>query len=992
MAFSDLEQILSKELNDELNALLMASIPVRQFYEKHWRPDFEFRKPQICPFHHDKEPSFVVGQEGWYLCHAGCKYGKGQSVIGFYKAAQTVGYKRNDVTWEVAQRELFNQYIARALDPKVAKLQHKRLSEDRELMEYIRAEKGWSLHVLRQLDIGVTYDEGKSRITVPVRNRFAMIRCVYYYNAFGHQGFPKYRMMERKRQFPTARPMEEGILFPHAVLWDNEKEQMRKELVFCEGCGDTLLALSKDIPAITTGSCGYKIRPRDLPFLKNRVIYLVYDMDGGGKTKVLDRAEQLQEASIPCKIVRLPFKKSHHTDLSDWMLREGHTKHDLLELIQKTEYYKSTPALMVHPLGCQKSREGGKKPQVRLQDIYEPRWHNEVFQTEGAVVGRSLEPYKLPAKIEVWCQEKNCKRECSLSNQNFIIDLPSYDPAAPVAKYIDMKTTDWARLAKSQLGLAAKCKVGTRISESHALTQILVSPPTTTLGREGKDDAGVTQITAYYFGTDIRNNLPYRFTGYTASHPRDGRALALFYAAEPLATSFESFEVDEEVRGALTPMRFVSDERLLDELLGYYRHLSRSVTGIRGRELMHMAMDLPFFSPVSFDFAGREVRNGALDIIVCGDTCCGKSQVADALQEYYQFGEVLTGENISYMNLVGGRQNIAKMQCISWGRLAVHDRGVVVIDEAHALTNDIFARMTDVRSKGRVQVSKGGIHGTANARVGLVFIANPREGTSMADYRYGVMAVDGIIRSAADIRRFDYVFTVSTSDVGMEQINVNGKDLEQHRFSREQCHALILWVKTRRKEDVVFTEEATHCTIEEAKRLSEKYSSVMDLLLPADARIKIARIAAAIAGRAVCSSDDFHRITVSQACVLAATEFLERIYDSNTSGLGDWANMVRLYDVVDEERVEKIIATHGNRVTVGLGHVLHQLMEHVELKVDDIQLIFDLNKVEAEYLRNALHSHRCIVRRTPSSPVFVPTSGFKRVVRAMMKREKGEKK
>ena len=68
--------------------------------------------------------------------------------------------------------------------------------------------------------------------------------------------------------------------------------------------------------------------------------------------------------------------------------------------------------------------------------------------------------------------------------------------------------------------------------------------------------------------------------------------------------------------------------------------------------------------------------------------------------KHYQLGEFVTGENTSFAGLIGGMQQNQKRWFVSWGKIPLNDRRLVILDEASGLSKRDISNMSGVRSSG----------------------------------------------------------------------------------------------------------------------------------------------------------------------------------------------------------------------------------------------------------------------------------------------------
>ena len=291
---------------------------------------------------------------------------------------------------------------------------------------------------------------------------------------------------------------------------------------------------------------------------------------------------------------------------------------------------------------------------------------------------------------------------------------------------------------------------------------------------------------------------------------------------------------------------------------------SRNVTKIFDRPDLHIAVDLAYHSAPAFTFNREFIHRGMLDILILGDTRCGKGFVTERLQKYYGLGEIASGENCSFAGLIGGIQQIAGRWLITWGLIPLNHKRIVIIDEVSSMSEADINKMSRVRSEGVAEISKILRESTvANTR--LIWLANPRSGRPIVTYNTGVEALKELIGANEDISRFDFAMTVAANEVDTEIINTIAEydTSDKRKYPAELCKNLVLWVWSRKDDQIKFTSSSVKKIIEISKKLGDKYSSSIPLVQVENIRIKVAKISAAIAGRTFSTDDDCKSIIIN---------------------------------------------------------------------------------------------------------------------------------
>ncbi|MCS6955726.1 MAG: hypothetical protein NZM44_05155, partial [Candidatus Calescibacterium sp.] len=354
------------------------------------------------------------------------------------------------------------------------------------------------------------------------------------------------------------------------------------------------------------------------------------------------------------------------------------------------------------------------------------------------------------------------------------------------------------------------------------------------------------------------------------------------------------FEREEEIRYYLSPEEITVDN-ILKKLDFIGEDLSR-YTGIKGRNLFHIAAFLPFVSPYEM-IIGEQKEKAALEVFVIGDTRTGKTTVFQKYVELTKIGTLISGENVSLAGLVGGMQQLSYGKwTISWGIFPQNDRGMVIIDEADALPLEVISGITSVRSSGVAEINKVQ-QAKANSRIRLVFISNPKNNMNIESYGCGIKAIDDFGYSKQDLSRFDYFYILSRNDVKTEEakyhIDSTSIPLDIYRLVSHRAYS-------QTQMDNIIPDVVLEFARDAGEYLSNKYMCDLPVFSEGYAFMKVIRIALAIKNL-LC-------IPITEEVIIASKKLLERIYDEQPADFANYALMWRKQMQLDEELVAKVLA------------------------------------------------------------------------------------
>jgi hypothetical protein len=367
-------------------------------------------------------------------------------------------------------------------------------------------------------------------------------------------------------------------------------------------------------------------------------------------------------------------------------------------------------------------------------------------------------------------------------------------------------------------------------------------------------------------------------------------------------------------------------------------------------------MDLVWHSPLAFYFGSDFIHRGWLEALVVGDTRTGKSEVAQKLIEHSRAGDYVSCESASFAGVVGGLQQLGNREWeVTWGAIPINDRRLVVLDEISGLSFDSIQSMSSIRSSGEAQLTKIRSERTW-ARTRLLWLGNPRD-ARMDSYTYGVQAIKPLIGNNEDIARFDLAMSLRSDDIKLEDINKERTTHRPHVFTSAACEAAVMWAWSRRQEQIVFTPEATDAVYAAAVDVAGRYVETPPLIQGANARIKIARVAAALAVRTISTDAAFEMVIVDKLHVEDAVKFIDLLYSHKNFGYLE-SSAEALEDIrIAESKKEK--CRGYIKQSPGLAKFLRSSNS---FQPKDMESILNMSREEANGKINSLWEWRMIHR------------------------------
>jgi hypothetical protein len=305
---------------------------------------------------------------------------------------------------------------------------------------------------------------------------------------------------------------------------------------------------------------------------------------------------------------------------------------------------------------------------------------------------------------------------------------------------------------------------------------------------------------------------------------------------------------------------------------------------------------------LDFRFRNAQIGKGWLELLVVGDTRTGKSEAAQRLTNHYQNGVLTSCEGATLAGLVGGAQQINNNWVITWGTIPLHDRRLVILDEVSGLKDKgILEQMSEVRSSGRAKVTKI-VSQETNARTRLIWISNPVDGRAIAEMpQKALNAIQDLIPTPEDIARFDMAMVAAKSDVNSSIINAATREPVPHVYTSDLCSQLVLWAWSRGPRAVKWETGAQRQILVWAEKIGNRYVPDPPLLQAENARVKLARMAVAIAARLFSHTGTGRYVYVTKEHVYAARDLLNALYSEPNMGYAQHSRRV----LRDQEKAEQ---------------------------------------------------------------------------------------
>lgn len=902
-----------------------------------------------CPFHDDNSPSMAINVETgvWHCFKPDCR--KGGGVVEFLTGLKDI--ERNKAVKMLKEDYEFNGELTKKpkkkkkkvppIDEREIKNWHTILKKSHKILDFLLNERGITKDTIDKFLLG--WDG--NRITIPIYDNDGKIRNVRKYKPDADN-----KVISYGKGYGSAR------LFPMGNL-------VYEQVLLCEGEMDAILADQMGYKAMTvTGGAGTWKRDWGELF-KDKIVNIAYDNDDSGKAGAEKVARMLIGFAQQVKIIDLPVSKNGE-DVTDFFVKYGKTKDELNKVIENTEKFElkektETPV-------------DDRVYDTHLSRASQSKYYFKKVEMNVIVSGKDLAPYIIPKTIKATCT-MDAGKQCNFCPMRIANAEKEYEfqaTDAAILELINCTKQQQKGIIKKKLGIPNNCySYNIEIIKAQNIEEVMMMPE---LDFSSEEREYVIRR-GFFVGHGMRPNAPYRVKAVTLPEPWRQYTTHLIYNSKPAQDNISNFEINKRKIERLKIFQPDGNETVKDKFNDIAEDFTHNITHIYGRQDLIKAMDLVYHSALAFDFQEQRVDRGWVEGLIIGDTRTGKSETAKQLMRHYKLGELVTGENTSFAGLIGGMQQTQKRWSITWGKIPLNDRRLVILDEASGLSQDEVAQMSGVRSSGVAEITKIQTEKT-HARTRLLWISNARDGKPMKEYGYGIWAIKGLIGKSEDIARFDFAIACASEDVPMSQINrkmeLHGQ--VKHQYTFDLCKDLLLWAWSRKPEQIKFTGKAMELILSKATEMGQIFSSKIPLVEGANQRIKLARLAISAACRTFSTVDGIE-VIVQPGHVEFVYDFLMKKYRETTLGYYDFSEQINESRRVAENKRGDILTYLEEKEELG-----DLFLQYDYVRNSDIEYIADLEKSEVKNIIKFLSKNR-MLRKT--SRGFKKTPAFGKILK-----------
>jgi len=723
----------------------------------------------------------------------------------------------------------------------------------------LRDRRGLTVETMQRFKIG--YSTTHKRYTIPVYDRDGKtLLAVKLYRPTAKRPVPKMTFLSEDNNVS---------LFNARALDEND------DIVLCEGEMDCILLAQNGIPAVTHTAGAGAFQPGWAKEFKEKNMYIIPDDDKAGAEGAIRTAKMLSEFAESVYIVHLNTGIKSG-DITDYFVRLNHTVHDLRRLVEAADQFSLKEATHEVPVV-------GRL--VSLMESQNPDNNGTPLELIVAVAGKQSPPYLAPKHLLAECDRKKgdrCKI-CPMFAHEGKRELRPNPDDSTLLRFVNANEIARERVMIDMAGALCNDHIEFDVKSEWALEELVVVQSVGHRSEEAQMPLSRKLFNVGTFQTGV--NTTVRVVGRQLADPRDSRGIFHGWQLDPVEVDIDKFTMTEQLRQDLSIFQPRPEQTPLQKCGQIAKDLAANVTHIYGRDALHVAYDLVWHSILAFDFQGKRVSKGWLEAVAIGDTRTGKSETGIALAKHYNAGVVKSCEGATLAGLVGGATQMPQGRgwMVTWGTLPLHDRRLVILDEFSGIKDkDIIEQMSSIRSSGVAQMTKI-VSEETSARTRLIWISNDPNGKRMAETD-GMDSLQRLITNPEDIARFDFAMALSNADVDSKLINSSKHKRVVHKYKSELCSALVLWAWSRKPEHVKWVSGAEDLVISEAEAMGARYVSTPPLVQVENIRLKLARVAAAIAARTFSTNKTGQLLLIRAEHVSSAVAFLDWVYGSETFG------------------------------------------------------------------------------------------------------------
>lgn len=740
--------------------------------------------------------------------------------------------------------------------------------------------------IVKQLKIGHSAQNG---IDIPIIYKNRVVDVVQY---FPNQ-IPKYK----RRKLSIS-----GFIFPYDDWIETPKT---KHTLICAGEKDCIAARQNGFNAISFTGGEQSIPSLFLNDFDDRNVYIIFDNDEAGRSGAIKLALTLKQFSKSIHIVDISqVCKEPKEDIWDFFNKYKKTAKDLIEIL------KNTPELTEEDYQKEKAKA---YPIITLHEATTPKYVDKLVRTNIQVVATIDQTFRLPTLIV------GTKKATNNSDTETMTVGETRTWELKPKQYKDIFYLVSSKLKEQQIEnnirelllKIPKKEYGISINKSYSIP---VYNCIVTDIMNPTDNTPLTEFNAYSLGTRLENGKRYTITYKLVPHPQDGQKLTMVIKDVEESDDFlDNFKITPEIQASLK--KFQPNELSKEDKFQDTVQRIKGILHADYNDSLITIIDLWFHTVLQFSVGSFKNIRGYLDTLIVGESRIGKSSTVAALHEVYELGKIvsLAGNSATPAGLIGGSNMVGGSYQTRAGLIPQNNKGAIVFEELVKCNSNLIRDLTEVRSSGKVRISR--VNGSLElpALVRMLTLTNPKPINGMSkpinEYPNGISILTDLIGTAEDIARYDIIAIYGfNTDKEIDPFFV-----PLDPYPKKDYQNRIRWIWSRKPDDIVISKEIYRYTIEKCNEINKRYVSHIKIF-GIEFWQKVMRLAIAIAGYLVLTDETFEKIIVDEYCIDKAINLLVSIYDNPTFRFKEYCeneNKYKISDPSDIDIIQSLYATNS---------------------------------------------------------------------------------
>lgn len=553
---------------------------------------------------------------------------------------------------------------------------------------------------------------------------------------------------------------------------------------------------------------------------------------------------------------------------------------------------------------------------IQFSGLVEPSNLGKWVRVRTIVSGRGEAPYVVPQAIDITCPVGEAQMQpkcgdCILPRLGFKTKV-TFTTSSQV-ELVGQSQEKIEQDILKKIGCGRGCHDCQLVFEPAAV-EIVVVTPTVEIDDDDVDGTGgdyeYAHRSCYIIGRQrvkIEENSSYEIGGKIMSDPKKGTFT--FAAVEWQATQNDIFhfirdgEMDDTLYDALGGEDLSASEKMKFLIEDVRDHV---VKQIYGQDLMLEAITMSWFLPFVFRLGHHIQERVCPSVMILGDTNVGKSTATTKIMRHFGAGRTYSANSDpTHAGLIGGNLSTGYRMSFSWGILPGAHKAHLTLDEYNKLNLEIIGKLTNVLSSGVAERTTVNGPRKTKAWVRLLTLCNPRGERRLTSYHDPLQAALQVAGTVQDLGRFEYVFIQQQlpHKVLARYMRRHVEAERGHKYTREVARYHLRWAWSLTMDTIHF--EDVSKVFGRALDVSDKFGA-HTLMLPAQARFKVARIAAAYATMLFSHDADMH-LYVKNEHVEMAVKFYENIYGA----------------LIDQEKTGGGMAIMPDELVMVLDRIVH---------------------------------------------------------------------